>query len=102
MIIVDNMAFSFCGQMSNGIYIPSYYGGNSDIELPRLLPFLLSLKDVQQVQEAVSQFSGVVELYEGYTTAMAQHHVWNGSGMLLECLQDGSSREELDIGSELE
>ncbi len=67
MVIVDNMPFSFIGQLNNGIYIPSYFGDDNDHELLPILQFLLTLKDVSDLRPLVTQFAGIVPLYALYT-----------------------------------
>ncbi len=54
--------------MENGIYIPSFLGDDKDNELERVLPFLLTLKDVKDVRVLVRKFAGVLRLYKMFTT----------------------------------
>ena len=44
MVLVDNAAYSYAFQVSNGIPIVSYYEGDKDYELKALRDYIFSLK----------------------------------------------------------
>ena len=64
IVIVDNMAHSFAAQMQNGIYIPSYHGDKTDMELPKIRKFLISLSTVDDVRPLIKMYSYVRKLYK--------------------------------------
>ena len=66
MIIVDNTIASFSAQLDNGIYVPSFYGDNTDSEFEKIARFLLDIKDVTDVRPYVRRFAGIVRLYQLY------------------------------------
>ena len=51
MIMIDNSIISFANHLNNGIHISNYFGSSSDSELQSLLPILIALASVDDVQE---------------------------------------------------
>ena len=103
IIMIDNMPFSFVGQLDNGIYIPSYTGDERDNELFPIMQFLLTLKTVPDVRPLIAQFAGVHKLFDIYTTrqsASGQQEFMPESDDLDN--ERNSQPEEEDVGSELE
>ena len=106
MIIVDNMVFSFLGQLDNGIYIPSYDGNKDDNELTIIRKFLLTLINVKDVRPLVRKFAGIVSLYKVFASNSNSSEATEN---LLENLNPDigasvleQSPDDLDIGNELE
>lgn len=62
VIIIDNMPFSFSGQLENGIYIPTYDGSENDDHLLAVMQFLLKLQKVPDVRPLVKKFAGLEDL----------------------------------------
>ncbi len=63
---MDNTIASFCGQLENGVYVPSFFGDQNDKELPKIAEFLLGIADAADVRKEVTEFAGIVRLYEEY------------------------------------
>jgi len=65
LILVDNNFYSFSNQPKNGILINSFYNDEKDQELINLLNYLenylLTSKDIRQVNEQIFNFSGLME-----------------------------------------
>lgn len=51
VVLVDNAAYSYAFQVSNGIPITSYYEGENDTALVGLKEYLLSIKAYKDVRE---------------------------------------------------
>jgi Dullard-like phosphatase family protein len=66
LIILDNSVASFAANIENGIYIPTYEKDNTDIELKRVMEFLLGIVNVDDVRPYVREFAGICELLEVY------------------------------------
>ena len=66
LVIVDNMAFCFSKQIHNGIYIPSYNGDENDNELLKIMDFLVSVHNVDDIRIKVQEFSKIPMLLEFY------------------------------------
>ena len=67
IVIVDNNISSFVRQLSNGIWIKSYYGDEHDIELMGMLRKLLKLKDCANIPEQLSKDYGYENLYNYFS-----------------------------------
>lgn len=67
MVIVDNSITSFARHLSNGVYVPSYFGQNGDSTLLRLIQFLSSLSDAKDIPTELEKRLGIVRLYNSYT-----------------------------------
>jgi len=67
-VLVDNAAYSYCFQVSNGIPILPYYEGKNDYELKALKDYLYKLKnfnnDVRILNEATFKMSEYVKYTE--------------------------------------
>lgn len=55
VVIVDNSPHVFAYQLDNGIPIESWYDNEKDEELLKLIPFLESLLDVEDVRPKVRE-----------------------------------------------
>ena len=65
-IIVDNKASSFGCQLSNGIWIKSFYGNIHDHELLYLSRTLMQMKDAIDVRKMIDTEYGMKPIYEYY------------------------------------
>lgn len=65
-IIVDNKASSFGCQLSNGIWIKSFYGNIHDSELLYLSRRLMLMKDAVDVRTVIDTEYGLKPIYEHY------------------------------------
>lgn len=68
MIIVDNSIVSFTNHMSNGVYVPSYFGQRDDSTLMFLIPFLASISEAKNIPSELSKRVGLVGLYDWYVS----------------------------------
>eukprot|EP01022_Parablepharisma_sp_SALTPOND_P014743 TRINITY_DN2031_c0_g1_i1.p1 TRINITY_DN2031_c0_g1~~TRINITY_DN2031_c0_g1_i1.p1 ORF type:complete len:401 (+),score=3.55 TRINITY_DN2031_c0_g1_i1:143-1345(+) len=66
IVIVDNTIASFSGQLENGIYIPSFYGSRDDCELGKVADFLTTIASADDFRPHVSNFAGIVKLFNEY------------------------------------
>jgi len=66
LIIIDNSVESFAGNIDNGIYIPTYEKNLNDIELKRVMEFLLKIVNVDDSRPYVKSFAGICDLFEVY------------------------------------
>lgn len=62
MILVDNSAYSFAYQVSNGVPILPFYDDKSDEEMQHLLYYMSCLADSDDVRELNSEAFGLVQL----------------------------------------
>lgn len=67
VVIVDNAAYSYAFQVSNGIPIISYYQGQTDYQLRALKEYILSLSDFEDVRES-NQRTFKLSRYITFTT----------------------------------
>ncbi len=98
-IILDSSAFSFMGQLENGIYIPPFEGAaDEDKELLTILEFLLTLKGGGDVRPMVKKFAGILRAIKlvGKSGIMLKEN----PGEKAEVEEDEDS--ECDIGNEYE
>ena len=75
IVIVDNSLSNFRGQISNGIYVPSFYGDHNDKELLTIESFLKLIFDAEDVRTHVKQFAGLKGLYKKYKASQQQNFI---------------------------
>lgn len=66
IIIVDNSIVCFSAHLSNGIYVPSYFGQCNDNCLNSLISLLKKIAGSENVQEELDKVFGLRELYEEF------------------------------------
>ena len=66
MLLIDNAVYSYGYQLYNGVPILPFYRDKRDRQLEELSDFLVRVKDVKDVRDAVRRFF-MCELYEKYS-----------------------------------
>jgi CTD small phosphatase-like protein 2 len=66
VVLIDNAAYSYAFQVSNGIPILPYYEGEADNELKDLKDYLFSLKGCKDVRVPNEEFFKLSR-YNGFT-----------------------------------
>ena len=66
VIIIDNSIVSFANQLDNGIHVPTFFGGRSDLALLSILPLLKVLAQVDNVQQELRRKVGLSAAYAAY------------------------------------
>ena len=65
VVIVDNSLYSFMNQLSNGILISTFINNKNDLELYKLMNYLVNCvywaKDVREINEEIFNFSGIFD-----------------------------------------
>jgi len=67
-IIIDNSAQSYDSHPQNAIPIPSWFSDQQDTELQRLIPVLMKLKDVENIQSCLNADKGYEWLLKNYAS----------------------------------
>lgn len=67
IILVDNALYSFFMNLGNGVSILPFYHNKKDVELLKLKPFLLNLRDAEDVRDVVGGYFRW-ELFRKYAT----------------------------------
>lgn len=66
MIIIDNSIISFANNLSNGIYVPSYFG-EEDYCLRDVMELLKEISSSKDVTKELDRRIGLKEMYIKYT-----------------------------------
>eukprot|EP00826_Nyctotherus_ovalis_P013315 TRINITY_DN1357_c0_g1_i15.p1 TRINITY_DN1357_c0_g1~~TRINITY_DN1357_c0_g1_i15.p1 ORF type:complete len:406 (+),score=55.97 TRINITY_DN1357_c0_g1_i15:246-1463(+) len=66
IVILENSVVSFAANLDNGIYVPSYEGGNEDEALLPIIDFLKEIANVGDVRPYVKEFAGITKLFADY------------------------------------
>lgn len=66
VVIVDNSIVSFANQLSNGIYVPSYFGQHNDNCLEKVLSLLKKIAYAQSIPKELENIVGLGKLYKEY------------------------------------
>eukprot|EP00826_Nyctotherus_ovalis_P032133 TRINITY_DN2594_c0_g2_i3.p1 TRINITY_DN2594_c0_g2~~TRINITY_DN2594_c0_g2_i3.p1 ORF type:complete len:340 (-),score=62.19 TRINITY_DN2594_c0_g2_i3:46-1065(-) len=69
-VIVDNTISCFGKQLSNGIYVPSFYGGKGDCALEKIMNLLKEIADCKDIPEELDKKIGLQKLYTDYVINM--------------------------------
>ena len=63
---MDNSIVAFASQLSNGVYVPSYFGQSEDNTLLYLIKFLTSISDTENIPAELERRLGLETLYYWY------------------------------------
>lgn len=66
IVIVDNSIVCFSSNLSNGIYVPSYFGQRNDNSLLGIIELLKKIANCSNVQEELDKRLGLKKLYKEF------------------------------------
>lgn len=72
VVLVDNSIVSFSGQLSNGIYVPSYFGQQNDNHLKQTIKILKKISTCINVEEELDRLLGLKKLYKEFIDVHAK------------------------------
>lgn len=70
MVIVDNSIVCFAKQLSNGIYVPSYFGQSGDNVLQAVTELLKEIAMCENLPEELENRLGLLALYDNYIRSL--------------------------------
>jgi len=70
MVIVDNSIVSFAKQLSNGVYVPSYFGQREDTILKSVKELLKEIAECESLPEELDRRLGLSALYDNYIRSL--------------------------------